>query len=326
MLRILKEELNSPTKFKEKLSGYIQNLRRLIQKKYGIDFNDEELNELLLSACRCNDFGVIFQDGNKMFLDEGRVLEWINKKLLPNTVIVRLDDEDIVRLLIFCIEITYQMFAGGTRATVTAKGFRQRRRTFESILVDQFVGKLGEIMVKKFLEDKFPRTKIELDWEISRQIEKYRNDIINAKKNVSIKSSPTLAGVWAEADIGYDYGITVKCSVPQPTILQFFIEVCGFLRLLDFAEEKIPSNDSLFKDYLGNMRKRIKEYKCGEIQTDLKGIICGYFKTSVVRPTKEGMSLEYLGMVREERYLVPIRELKWTKEEWEEFLKEVELL
>jgi len=326
MKRVLKGELNSRTKFKEKLWEDIQRLRRMIQENYSIDFDDEELSELLLSACRSNDFDVISQHENKMFLDEDRVLNWIEKKLLPNTVIVRIDDEDVMRLLIFCIEITYQMFAGRTKATVSAKGFRERRRTFESILVDQFVGKLGEIMAKKFLEDNFPNTKIELDWEISRQIEKYRNDIVNAKKNVSIKSSPTLAGVWAEADIGYDYGITVKCSVPQPTILQFFIEVCGFTRLLDFAEEKIPSNDSLFKDYLGEMRKRIKEYKCGEIQTDLKGIICGYFKTSGHLTTKEGVSLDYLGVVREERYLLPIRELKWTKDEWKEFLKEVEIL
>jgi len=326
MKRILKGELNSPTKFKAKLSEDIQRLRRMIQEKHSMDFDDEELSELLLSACRSNDFDVIFQQENKMFLAEDRVLDWINKKLLPNTVIIRLDDEDIIRLLIFCIEITYQMFAGGTRATVTAKGFRQRRRTFESILVDQLVGKLGEIMAKKFLEDNFPHTKIELDWEISRQIERYRNDIINAKKNVSITSSPTLAGVWAEADIGYDYGITVKCSVPQPTILQFFIEVCGFSRLLDFAGERIPSSNGLFKDYLGDMRKRIKDYKCGEIQTDLKGFICGYFKTSWLRPIKEGVSLDYLGVVREERYLVPIQKLKWTKEEWKEFLEDVELL
>ncbi|MEW6096032.1 MAG: hypothetical protein AB1567_05855 [bacterium] len=326
MQRILKGELNSAAKFKEKLLEYIQSQRRMIQENYGISFDDEELSELLLSACRSNDFDVIRQLENKMFLDEDRALDWIKNKLLPNTVIVRLDDEDIIRLLIFCIEITYQMFAGGTRATVSAKGFRERRRTFESILVDQFVGKLGEIMTKKFLEDNFPRIKIELDWEISRQIEKYRNDIMNAKKNVSIKSSPTLAGVWAEADIGYDYGITVKCSVPQPTILQFFIEVCGFSRLLDFAEEKIPHDDSLFKDYLGEMRKRIKDYKCGEIQTDLKGIICGYFKTSRRLLKTEGEILEYLGVVREERYLLSIRELKWTKDDWKEFLKEVELL
>jgi len=84
-----------------------------------------------------------------MFLNEDKILEWIKKKLLPNTVIIRLDDEDIIRLLIFCIEITYQMFAGGTKATVSAKGFRERRRTFESILVDQFVGKLGDFVTQE---------------------------------------------------------------------------------------------------------------------------------------------------------------------------------
>ena len=325
MYRILKGDLNSPTKFKEKLWDYTQNLRNMIYTNYGINFDVEELNELLLSACRSNDFDVICHRENKMFLDEDRILAWVEKKLLPNTVIVRLDDEDIVRLLIFCIEITYQMFAGGTRATVTAKGFRERRRTFESILVDQFVGKLGEIFAKKYLEKNY-QVNVELDWEISTQIERYRNDIMNAKKNISIKSSPTLAGIWAEADIGYDYGITVKCSVPQQPILQFFIEVCGFSRLLEFAEERIPPSNGLFKDYLSEMRKRIKEYKCGEIQTDLKGFICGYFKTSEHTPIKEGVSLPYLGIVREERYLIPINELKWTKKEWREFIQEVGLL
>ncbi len=249
----------------------------------------------------------------------------MKEKLIPNIVIISIDDEDLIRLLIFCMEITYQMFAGGTRATVTQKGFRGRRRTFEAILVDQFVGKLGEIMVKKLLEKNFP-TEIELDWDISTQIEKYRNDIVNAKKKVSIKTSPSLAGIWAEADKGYDYGITVKCSIPQPPILQFFIEVCGFSKLLDFADARIPSSDKLFRDYLQEMRNRIKDYKCGEIQTKLKGFICGYFKTSEHRLIQEGENLPYLGKVRESRYLVPINDLKYTKEDWEILLKEVDLL
>jgi hypothetical protein len=326
MYRILKEELNSPIKFKEKLSKYIQEKKMEIEQKYGIDFDKEELADLLLSACRSNDFGVISQQGNKMFLNEDNVSDWIEKKLLPNTIIVRLDDEDVVRLLIFCIEITYQMFSGGTRATTTAKGFRERRRTFETILVDQFIGKLGEIMLKKFLEDNFHSVTIELDWKISREIEKFGNDIINAKKKVSIKSSPALTGIWWDANIGYDYGIAVKCSVPQQPILQFFIEVCGFTRLLDFAENKIPKDDDLFKDYLENMRARIKKFKCGEIQTGLKGIICGYFKTSEYEPIKKGTILPYFGEVREERHLVRIDELKWKKDSWEKFLQEVGLL
>lgn len=324
-LYILKSDLNSPSKFKKKGQKYIQFLKDFIEKETKMIFESEEIGDLLLSACRINDFNVIKTQGRKTFLNEGNVLKWIKEKLLPNIVITSIADEDIIRLLIFCIEITYQMFGGGTKATVTQKGFRERRRTFESILVDQFVGKLGEIMIKKFLEDKFP-TKIELDWEISRQIEKYRNDIINAKKNVSIKTSPSLAGIWAEADLGYDYGISVKCSVPQPTLLQFFIEVCGFLRLLDFAETKIPSSDRRFKAYLQEMRDRIKEYKCGKIQTKLKGFIGGYFKTSEYKPIKEGKELPYLGKVRETRYLVPINKLRYTQDDWRVFLKETGLI
>lgn len=322
---ILKSELNSPSRFKRKERSYIEFLKNFIEKESGIVFDSEELGDLLLSACRINEFNIIKTQGRKSFLEEEKVLRWIKEKLLPNTVIASLADEDIIRLLIFCIEITYQMFGGGTKATVTQKGFRERRRTFESILVDQFVGKLGEIMIKKFLENHFS-ARIELDWEISRQIERYRNDIVNAKKNVSIKTSPSLAGIWAEADLGYDCGISVKCSVPQPTLLQFFIEVCGFSRLLDFADTKIPPYDKRFKSYLQEMRSRIKEYKCGEIQTKLKGFVCGYFKTSEYKPVEEGKVLPYLGKVRETRYLVPINELRYTKNDWKIFLKEVGLM
>jgi hypothetical protein len=320
--RILEGELKSSTKFKEKINEY---LNRLIENNRDtIVFNFDELSEILLSACRMNDFNILSRDGNKKFLDEDIAERWITERLLPNTVVMDFSDEDIIRLLIFCFEITYQMFEGGSRATVSSKGFRERRRTFESIVVDQFTGKLGEIMLKRFLENRFA-ARIEVDWEISRQIEKYRNDIMNARKRVSIKTSPSLAGIWAEADIGYDYGITVKCSVPEPTILQFFVEVCGFSRLLNFAESKIPQSDDIFKSYIEGMRERIKDYKCGELLSKLKGFICGYFKTSDYEPIKLGEKLDYLGEVREERYLLPIRDLKYTNEDWLNFLKEIGL-
>jgi hypothetical protein len=322
---ISKTILNSPSRFKKEEQKYIQDLINFIKEKFGIIFDFDELGDLLLSICRANDFNVIKTQKRKFLMKEENVLKWIEEKLIPNTVIMSIGDEDVIRLLIFCIEITYQMFEGGTKATVTQKGFRERRRTFESILIDQFVGKLGEIIVKKFFEEKFS-TKIELDWEISRQIEKYRNDIVNAKKRVSIKTSPSLAGIWAEADLGYDYGISVKCSVPQPTLLQFFIEVCGFSRLLDFAEIKISPSDQRFKKYLEEIRKRIKSYKCGEIQTPIKGFINGYFKTSDYKPVKEGKQLPFLGKVRETRYLVPISKLRYTPKDWKIFLKEIGLI
>jgi len=128
-----------------------------------VEFDKEEIGDLLLSVCRSNDFNVILKEENK----------WISEKLIPNTIIVNLDNEDIVKLLVFSLEITYQMFEGGTRATVNQKGFRERRRTFETILVDQFTGKLGEIFVKRFLEKNF-NVNVMLDWEISQKIQQYR--------------------------------------------------------------------------------------------------------------------------------------------------------
>jgi len=86
-----------------------------------VEFDKEEIGDLLLSVCRSNDFNVILKEENK----------WISEKLIPNTIIVNLDNEDIVKLLVFSLEITYQMFEGGTRATVNQKGFRERRRTFK---------------------------------------------------------------------------------------------------------------------------------------------------------------------------------------------------
>lgn len=322
-MEISKQILRFPNKFKEKLINFIKIKIKDIQDTRNVYFNFEELSDLLLSACRSNDFGILYSKKRKLFIDEDKISKWIYEKLLPNTIVLKIDDEDILRLLIFCIEITYQMFSGGTKATITAKGFRERRRTFESILVDQFVGKLGEVMLKKFLEQNFPGVKIELDWRISTQLKRHKNDIINAKKKVSIKSTPTLAGIWAEADIGYDYGIMVKCSVPQQPILQFFIEVCGFKRLIDFIEVKIPIHDRLFREYLRNIKNRIYNFKCEEIQTELKGFICGYFKTSEYEPIEVGEKLPYMGKIRERRYLIRIDQLRYEKSSWKIFLQDI---
>ncbi|MEM0203602.1 MAG: hypothetical protein QXO16_07860 [Archaeoglobaceae archaeon] len=315
---ISRQELESPKRFRENFSSYIASIQTEIRENHGIYFDEEEIGDLILSALRSNDLNVLEREGRRFRVNTEKVNDWINEKLIPNTLVLSLDDVDIVRLLLFCIEITYEMFSGGSMATVTQKGFRERRRTFESILVDHFVGKLGEVFVKKFLENKFG-VKVELDWRISTEIEEFKNDILNARKAVSIKTSPNLAGIWAEADKGYDYGVMIKCSVPKQPIIQFFIEVCGFTRLLDFAESKIPKNDETFVEYLENIRDRVRKYKCGEIQTKLKGFICGYFRTEDYEPSRLGTKLPYLGEVREERYIVPVSELKWRREDWKEF-------
>jgi hypothetical protein len=322
---VTKNSLNRVSIFKREMQDLISYTRDLIRDSYRVTFEMDEMGELLLSVFRSNDFFVLKKQGKELIVIRENLLRWVEEKLIPGTVILKIDDEDLIRLLIFCIEITYQMFSGGTRATVTQKGFRERRRTFESILVDQFIGKLGEVIVKKFLENNF-NVEIQLDWDISAELSTHYKDIVNSEKKVSIKTSPSLAGIWAEADIGYDYGISVKCSVPKAPILQFFIEVCGFLRLLDFAESKIPQTDIQFQKYISGIKERIIEYKCGHLKTEIKGFICGYFNTRCYSPVEEGTNLPFLGKVREKRFLVPINELKYKKEDWQNFLKDTGLV
>lgn len=316
-IHIVKGDLDNASKFRKKLYEFIIRLK---EKYNNLNFfNLDELADFLLSACRMNEFNILSCPDKKILFNEELAEQWFIHRLLPNSIVMDFNDEDIIRLLLFCLEITYQMFEGGTKATVSAKGFREKGRTFESIVVDQFNGKVGEIILKRFLENKF-KTNIELDWEISRNIEKYRNDIMNAKKLVSIKTTNSLTAIWAEADKNYDYGITIKCSVPEPTILQFFIEVCAFSKFLNFADSKIPVYDEMFRNYIEGIRDRIKEYKCGEMVSKIKGFVCGYFETSNLKTASLGDQLAYFGEVKEERYLIPISKLKYSQEEWLDFL------
>ncbi len=139
MKKYNRRDLNSPFEFVNKHKDYINALILLVKEKWDISFETNEFGELLLSACRSNDFGVIREEKGKLILVDEKLNQWVEEKLIPNMILVGLDDEDM-RLLIFSLEITHQMFSGGTKATITQKGFRERRRNFESILVDQFIG------------------------------------------------------------------------------------------------------------------------------------------------------------------------------------------
>lgn len=321
---VRRSHLKSPSKFLEVYKDAIDKVVSWMRENSVCAWNEKEVGLLILSAIRSNDFDIVSVNGDKLTVNEDRLHEWISAKLIPNTVVLPLDDEDIIRLLIFSLEITYQMFGGGSRATVTQKGFRDRRRTFESILVDQFTGKLGEVAVKKFIESKFSPAKVELDWRISRDIEAYRGkDILNARHKVSIKTTSSLEGIWAEAEKESDYGIFVKVSLPQAPVLQFFVETCGMLRIIDFAQSKIKHEDATFKNYIHSIRQRLEGYQCGKIKSSFKCFVYGYFRTENYAPVEEGIELEYLGEVKESRYLVRVSELLYSNEDWYKFIQEV---
>lgn len=97
--------------------------------------------------------------------------------------------------------------------------------------------------------------------------------------------------------------------------------VCGFRSLVDLAVRNLSSDQS-FAEHLDRIKEEAES--CGS-KPQLAGFVCGYFRTEGLSPVNEGQKLEYLGAVREKRYLLRLKELRWRFEDWKLFLEEVGL-
>jgi len=307
-------------RIKEKLkeSKEISEIYRI----YKTPFSEEELHDLILSACLSKDIrvNVIKRRRYEVEIDIEEIKNWIEKKLIPNTVILTFEDNDVIELLLFSIEFAFSIFEGKTKATITQKGFRERSRELETIIINTFTGLIGEVGVKRLLENRF-NIEIKLDRSISTEIDKYRSDILNAKKLVSIKTTPNLLSIWAECPIGYDYGIFVKAIVPPAILLRAFAHVCGFRSLINYSKEKISSSEIL--TIVSNLENRLIHTNCGNLETRIKTFVCGYFQPTDGELITSGTELCYIGEIREDRYFIPISKLKYSHEDWDIFVKDV---
>ena len=319
--------LKSQTAVK-RLQESLENILGRISIPFSVEelYTIEELKTLILSACKTDDFDVckVSRSRNRIITqwNEEQILKWISEKLIPNTVILTFDDEEVIKLLLFSIEFSFSMLKGKTKATKTQKGFRERERDIETIITNTFVGLLGEVGLKHFLEKNFG-VNIKLDRTISTDIQHYKSDIVNAKKNISVKTTPNLGAVWAECPRGYDYGIFVKVAVPPAVLLQAFAHICGFRRLLDFSKESIKEKEKEIETIIENLERRVFVQKCGNLSVSFKTFICGFFKPEESMIRKQGEKLPYLGEVKEERYLTPISKLRFSRKDWEEFLNDI---
>lgn len=309
----------------QKIRELYQQLESFLDRVFSDDreldkhLRKEELRDLLEAHIRLNDENIIIKNkaGRRivLFLNEEYLREIIYSKIIKNLVVLDFFDVDVLELLLFSIEFAFSMIEGKTRATKTQKGFRERERELETIIVNTFIGLLGEVAVKKFIYNNF-KIEIKLDRTISRDILKYTTDILNAKEPISIKTTPNLRAIWAECPKDHSVGIFVKASVPQGVLLTAMAHVCGFKKLLDFSKN-ILSKSEIIK----SLENRIYYSKCGLLNDKFKCIICGFFETKNKQTIPKGRRLPFLGEVREERYLVTLSELRSDEEDWKEFVK-----
>ena len=317
--KVIKSE-TAKKKAKEGLEKIIKEIPEIINQS---PYTEEEIKDLLLSACLSSDFKVceVYKKGRKIHVDWNKknIKSWFEKKLIPNTVILSLEDSDILELLLFSIEFAFCILEGKTKATRTQKGFRERSRELETIVVNTFTGLVGEVGIKKFLEKNF-KVEIKLDRSISPNIEEHKSDIPNAKYLISVKTTPNLRGVWAECPKGFDYGIFTKAVVPSALLLRAFAHACAFKKFVDFSKEKISFQKEI-TSIVTNLENRFYTRKCGNLDTKIKIFICGYFETNEGKLIPVSQKLPLIRIINEERFFIPISNLKYTRNDWLSFVK-----
>jgi hypothetical protein len=239
------------------------------------------------------------------FLDIPKIENWLEKKVVPNTVLINTDDPDLLKLLVFSLAMPYKILRNEIQEN-NSRG----NRYFTRIFSDTFNSKIGEIAFKKYAEQKLG-VEIEPDWAISRDIGIFRSDITGSVKTVSIKSTDTLESIWAEAPQPADYGIFIKVALPKDFFMKILAHVSSLRKLLRFVEEHLEKDDSV-----NDLLKFVEETAYGQEMT-IKAYVCGFFEASPATLKHKGEELPYLGEVHEDKHLLECNKLKYSPKDWE---------
>jgi len=321
IITLTKTDLSSKSRIRRKLERSISGFGDV--SRY---YNEDEIFSLVLSAIRANEMNIVeikkVKSRTQYIIDTQKVKYWIEKRLVPNTIEISPDDKEFLKLLAFSLAMPYKMLKGETKATMSEKVQRGKQRDFDQIFSDTFIGKIGEVVFKRFAKQKFAKD-ITLDWKISREIQAFRSDIVGSKKIVSIKSTDTLESIWVEAPKNADYGILVKVSLPKDFFMKILAYISSLKKLLDFIKEKIQE-DITASDTM-DMVNFIKETAYSE-QMVLKAFTCGFFKTSKDTFKHQGDELTYLGgkfEIYEDKHVAKCNELKFSEQDWKDFFKDI---
>lgn len=315
-----KTELRSRKKTTAKVGPYLKQLQSVLGP-----YDQDEILRHIISEIRL----ALISGGSEILgqvrtkarsryiMDINRVKEWIQNRLVPNTVIVTLDQEELLRLLAFSLAMPYKMFAGETRATITELVRRTKGRDFQQIFSDHFIGRIGEVAFKQFAYEKFRRD-IVLDWRIGKELQAFQSDIVSSKRKVSIRSTDTLESIWADAPPTADYGVSVKVSVAKDFFMKILAHISSLRKLLEYIRQRVDvKEDSALSELLDYIEK--EAFRSG---FSAKAFICGFFRTSDFNVVKKGEELAFLGEVEQDKYFVPYSRLSYQFDDWNKFFLE----
>jgi hypothetical protein len=275
---------------------------------------------LLLSAMRLNENDVceIYSRGHATYhrFDLDKANAWLLSRVLPNTVSMDATEPDFRRLLAFSLANPYKMLSGETKATMSEKSQRTKQRDFMQIVSDTFLGKIGEIVFRKFAFEKFGQ-RINLDWDFSPNIAGYKTDLIGSNVIVSIKSSDTLESIWADAPSEANLAVWIRLAISKDYFLKLLATISSLTKLLNFVKTDLSEQDqdiSDMADYIGGEARKTT--------LAITGFVCGYYRPSDVTLRHEGEELAYFGEVKGSKHLLRANELLHSVQDWEYFFSE----
>lgn len=310
MIIFTKTELSNKSRLRAKFNDYVSSFSKISS------YSEEDIFSLVLSAIRAKEDNIVtvqrYGSREKYVLNTESVEDWIKEKVIPNTVVIKTDDADLLKLMVFSLAMPYKMLTGGTRATMTEKTRRGKKRDFEQIFSDTFIGKIGEVAFRKFVKQNFGKD-VNLDWDIGPNRDTFKSDIVASKEIVSIKSTDTLESIWAEAPPDANYGIFVKVAIPKDFFMKILAHISSLKKLLRFVEEKLDKNDSI-----NDLLKFIEDTAYKEEMT-IRAYVCGFYKTSTGTLRDKGQELPFLGgvfEVFEEKHMTECSKLKYLSEDW----------
>ena len=263
-------------------------------------------------------------------ITEKYVNNWFKTRVEPNTIKISHEDEEMYYLMTFALAAARQMHMGGTRMTVTEFSRRGKRRPLLQVVADIFTGKIGEVATQ-LLARRYGY-EVQPDWDLSHDREQYRSDLTRIGRitdgriyeiydipktwTISVKSSASLTGAWAEAPEGTRVTLFWKVALPEDFLFRLLHYISSWTKLICFLEAKRLQEASPFNKFLEDMKKI-------EQKLIISCYFAGFYCPSRHTLRRPAQKLPYLGEVREPKHMCPIGRLRWKPPDFQELLDQI---
>ncbi len=323
-IRILYKSLENASSLKKYLRSQLPRIGVSLELSEISPYDEDQFLQLLIGALRGEECGQRSEGNDIIILTRDDINCWFQERVRQNTILISHEHEETYHLTIFALTAACQMWTGGTQMTVTEFSRRGKRRPLLQIVADIFTGKIGEVATRRLARNL--GYEVQPDWDLSPERERYRSDLTRigrvgegrlyeAPGVISVKSTASLTGAWAEAPTGAHIALFWKIALPEDFLLRLLQYISSWTKLIKFLNERVGQADP-FKNFLQSL---------SQIESGLS-IPCyfeGFYRPSQDTLRSAGEELPFLGKVREGKHMCRTGQLQWSQAEFRQLMEQI---